>query len=46
MSLSGYVSESGLGNVVTANYFQVENGQSTVTVRQPFSQQNVFGVDG
>lgn len=32
MSLSGYVSESGLGNVVTANYFQVENGQSTVTV--------------
>ncbi|AAW46410.1 nucleus protein, putative [Cryptococcus deneoformans JEC21] len=32
MSLSSYVSESGLGNLITANYFQVENGEATVTV--------------
>ncbi|OWZ29514.1 nuclear protein [Cryptococcus neoformans] len=32
MSLSSYVSESGLGDLITANYFQVENGEATVTV--------------
>ncbi|WWC57920.1 uncharacterized protein I303_100455 [Kwoniella dejecticola CBS 10117] len=29
--LSGYVSESKLGDLLTANYFQVENGQATST---------------
>ncbi|KAK1926338.1 phosphatidylethanolamine-binding protein [Papiliotrema laurentii] len=32
MLLNNYVQESGLGNVVAANYFQVENGQATVSV--------------
>lgn len=36
MSLSSYVSESGLGDLITANYFQVENGEATVTVRRSF----------
>lgn len=31
-SLSSYVSSSGLGPLVAANYFQVENGVATVTV--------------
>ncbi|WVR03417.1 hypothetical protein IAU60_000408 [Kwoniella sp. DSM 27419] len=32
MFLSSYVSESGLGGLVSAQYFQVENGQATATV--------------
>nr|ODN98933.1 hypothetical protein L204_02901 [Cryptococcus depauperatus CBS 7855] len=31
MSLSDYVTQSKLGKLLTANYFQVENGQATVT---------------
>jgi hypothetical protein len=31
-SLSNYVSSSGLGPLVAANYFQVENGVATATV--------------
>lgn len=33
MLLNEYVTESGLGDLVAANYFQVENGQATVSVR-------------
>lgn len=32
MFLNSYVDDSGLGNLVAANYFQVENGQATVSV--------------
>ena len=32
MYLHSYVSESGLGDLIAANYFQVENGVATVTV--------------
>lgn len=32
MMLNDYVTSSGLGNLVVANYFQVENGQATVSV--------------
>lgn len=32
-SLSTYVQDSGLGDLVAANYFQVENGVATMTVR-------------
>ena len=32
MLLNQYISGSGIGDVVAANYFQVENGQATVTV--------------
>jgi hypothetical protein len=31
-NLQSYVDASGLGPLVAANYFQVENGQATVTV--------------
>ncbi|WVQ81025.1 hypothetical protein IAT38_003132 [Cryptococcus sp. DSM 104549] len=31
MSLSSYVTDSKLGNLITANYFQVENGVATAT---------------
>ena len=38
MFLDSYVQESGLGNLVAANYFQVENGQATVSVSRLKSQ--------